>query len=805
MNNFRLSIKLLFVLLLPVCVGTAFVRPSDELLTRMLRQLSTYTETYAPEKVYLHLDKPYYFAGDDLWFKAYVVNAATHVSDTASGVLYVELWNEKGTLVASEKVKLTGGTGHGDFALNEGLPTATYQIRAYTRWMQNGSSDFYFTRQFSILNPTDKPVASPVSDAGLDLQFFPEGGDLVEGLSSTVAFKAVTRQGKGVATQVIVLSDNDTIGRFASKYMGMGSFSFTPAPGKTYQALVRNTSGKIVSFALPKPRPQGWVMHAENISGSLQLTVRSNKNVEEKLYVIAQTRGKATFQSEGRLVNNTFGVQIPTAQLPSGITQLTVFDANGMPQCERLVFVSHPDQIRLELTADKKSYQPREKVTLTLAARDAQGNPVAGNFSLSVHDARTFASPEHTILTNLLLTSDLKGTIENPAFYFQPDNAGAPQALDHLMLTQGWRRFTWKDVMQPNLPEPLYEHEPDIALTVNLVDKTTGKSMPSQILLISAPGTSSVFRYGYTNPQGKIYLNSLDFYDYRNVIVSIYNKDIQASARVVADSVRQTTAGAGELPPFSASAAMQQAFHQKKVWSVIQRNYTSSESNPTEVVTQDTLRPVQPVYQQADDKIKLDEYTLFPTMEEVIRDIVPWGILTHKKGKTGFRLLDPQTKLYFKHNPIYLIDNVPVHSIDPVLALDPSTVYSIESVRSAVGRAQFGEIGYHGIFSVFTKAGDFYPSNEPGLFNFSVRGFQSPREYYAPKYENPAPPSRQPDFRNLLYWNPSIVTDANGKATVTFYNSDDITSWRAVLEGISAQGRPIAGMLEYQVKMEMPR
>ncbi len=800
MKKVRLFSTLLFGML--VFVGTAFIFPPDDAITRVLQQLSAYTQTSASEKVYLHLDKPYYFAGDDIWFKAYLVSSVTHQPDSASGVLYVELLNDKGGTVAAEKVKLTHGQGHGDFTLSEGLPSATYQIRAYTRWMRNGNPDYFFAQQISVFNSMDPLPATAAATDGLDVQFFPEGGDLIEGIENTLAFKATDKQGKGVPAQLLLVADRDTLGRYQSQHLGMGSFRFTPKAGITYQAFARTPSGKIVSFSMPKARPQGWAMHIDNTPSALVLTVKSNKDAEEKVYIVAQTRGKVTFQSEGRIINNTLTTQIPTSQLPSGVTQLTLFNANAAPQCERLVFVNHQDHIQLQITADKKTYQPREKVTLSLTARDAQGNPVTSQFSMAVRDGQAFASAEHTILTNLLLTSDLRGNIENPGYYFQQTTPEITQALDNLMLTQGWRRFTWKEVQQASLPEPVYEHESDISLTVQMIDKTTQKPLPSKILLISAPGTKSVFRYGYTNPEGKITLSSLDFYDYRNVIVSIYNSEYLTTARVVTDSTNAAPVFSGFSNALAFSPAAKQAVQHKKVWSVIQRNYTPvSEASSTLVVVNDTLRPVQPVYPKADNVIKLADFTLFPTMEEVIRDIVPWGIVTHKKGKTGFRLLDPVTKLYFKPNPIYLIDNVPVRSMEPVLAIDPASVYSLECVRNGVGRAQFGEIGYGGIFSVFTKAGDYYPSNEQGLFNFSVRGFQHAREYYAPKYENPAQNRRQPDFRNLLYWNPDVATDASGKATVTFYNSDDLTTWQVVTEGISAQGKPAVGKLEYEVKM----
>ncbi len=792
--------KILFFALPVTGVLLAFA-PKDEILTRLVQQLGDYTETYAPEKVYLHLDKPQYASGDDVWFKAYAVSAATHLPDSASGVLYVELLNAKGETLLAEKIKMSGGLGNGDLALPDNLPTAHYQLRAYTRWMQNGKPDFFFARTIAIINPNDRivsPEKAKPAEASVDVQFFPEGGDLVEGLLSMVAFKATDRQGKGVDVQVRVVSDADTSAVFTASHAGMGSFLFKPEAGKNHQALVALPGGKTVSFPLPKPKPQGWAMQVKNTDNRCTITVNSNKNTEEKLYVIAQTRGKAVYQTEGRIVNNTFALAVPTQTFPAGITQITVFDAAGTPQCERLIFVNRNDQANLQLSTDKPAYAPREKVTLTLTARDAQGNPVAGNFSVAV--AQGLASGDDTILSNLLLTSDLKGSVENPGFYFQDNNPLAAQALDCLMLTQGWRRFAWAEVT--SLREPPFERETDVTLTARLLNENNGQPMPAKILLLSAPGTESVFRYGYTDNAGRIRLSSLDFYDYRNIFIGVYDKELYGTAKVVADSAQAAPGFVAFNAGTAFSEALRQTAQRERFRAVVRRNYVSNESDANLSASADTaLRPVSPIYPKADEILKLDDFTLFPTMAEVVRDVVPWGIMTNKKGQAGFRLLNLDNKLYFKRDPLYFIDNVPVHNIDPILALDPATVSSLECIRSGLGRAQFGEIGFNGIFCAFTKSGDFYPANEPGLFSFSVRGFQKARQFYAPAYENAGASRRQPDFRTTLYWNPNVVTDASGRATMTFYNSDDLAAWRVTAEGISMKGQPGTGGLSYEVKM----
>jgi hypothetical protein len=792
------TLKKTIVFLLLAAVGLAFVAPRDEILSRLLERLADYQETYAPEKVYLHLSKTHFFAGDDLWFKAYVVEAATHRPDSGSGVLYVELLDAKGMAVVSEKIRLAGGTGSGTLPLPEDLPTARYRLRAYTRWMQNEGAERFFTQEITVANVAETAVAATGTEETAKVQFFPEGGEWVAGLPSRVGFKATDRNGLGVDAQLTVVSNaGDTVGTFASLHRGMGTFVLTPETGKTYRASVRTASGRTATFDLPAAKTQGWAMAVENTPTAVQVTVRSNGNAREKIHLVAQTRGKAVFQQAGEITENSFTTSIPTEQVPTGVAQITVFDGNGTPRCERLVFVNRNDQIRLQITPDKAAYQPREKVTLNVTARDANGSPVAGDFSLAVSDAALYESPTQTILTNLLLTSDLRGTVEDPAYYFREKTPQTAAALDALLLTQGWRRFVWREAPPA---EPTFDREKDISLTVRLLDKASGQPLPAKILLISAPGTQSVFRYGYTDQKGYITLGGLDFNDYRNVFVGIHDIELTNTARVVADTVPRPPAAAQPMQP--AVRNLVPSMEKRKAWAVVRSRFAAAEGPVAVVSVADSVRPVSPIYKKADDVIKLDDYLLFPTMEEVIRDIVPWGLLTHRKDKTGFRVLNFETKMYFKRSPLFLIDNAPVRSIDPVLTLDPAAVHTIECVRSSVGRGQFGEIGFNGIFSVFTKAGDYYPSNEPGLFVFPVRGYQAVREFYMPDHTNPARNRRQPDFRDLLYWNPSVRTDANGQATVTFHASDDLTTWQIVAEGISETGK--VGVSEAKFTVAMP-
>ncbi|MGB0523885.1 MAG: MG2 domain-containing protein, partial [Flammeovirgaceae bacterium] len=294
----------------------------------------------------------------------------------------------------------------------------------------------------------------PIVLNNIDLQFFPEGGNLLANQQNRVAFKAINEFGKGADVSGEILdSEGNVVTTFESYHMGMGSVSFTPNAAEQYVAKITAPVQLAKQYALPKSNQQAY---------GLALSERSSKGLifnyftpnNEAVNVVAQVRGKVYDAQTIRATKGMNQLTIPIHDFPTGIAQITLFNAAGQPQCERLAFVNANKKLNVSLQTDKKEYEPREKVELSIRTTDHLGKPVPTNLSLAVVDDKivSFADDKQDhILSWMLMSSDLKGTVEEPSFYFKSDEPKAAQALDLVMMTHGWRRFNWKEITSKNI------------------------------------------------------------------------------------------------------------------------------------------------------------------------------------------------------------------------------------------------------------------------------------------------------------------------------------------------------------------
>lgn len=446
---------------------TAFLRDDDP-ATRLMAQLNQFLGQFPQEKVYLHLDKPYYTAGETMWFKGYLVDGISHEADSLSRVLYVDLVDAAaGKVLSTRTFRIEGGHAPGNWPLPDSLAAGRYQVRAYTNWMRN-QPDYLFQQEFNVYAP-GQPVPEAVKQTDqVSVAFFPEGGTLVAGLESRVGFKAINALGLGTDVEGVVLeSAGDTVAAFQTEHVGMGRFSLLAVAGKRYTAHVKTANGQRLTVPLPEVLARGHTLGIDNLTGKdfvrvFVSTSHPEPGAAKGLILMAHLRGQVAFVAKGSTAKKTFVANVPRAAFASGgVAQFTLFDATGQPLAERLAFIKPRDLLRVTLTPDKASYKPREPVSLQLTVTDTAGKPVPdAHFSLAVTDARQVAAEPNagSLVSYLMLSSDLRGTIEQPDQYFDPANLNATSHLDLLLMTQGWRRFTWREVLDPaHYQKPLYQ------------------------------------------------------------------------------------------------------------------------------------------------------------------------------------------------------------------------------------------------------------------------------------------------------------------------------------------------------------
>lgn len=327
------------------------------------------------EKVYLHIDRSAYFAGDDLWFKAYLVDASDLLLTGHSSNLHVELISPSGTITESQILKLNGGLSKGDFHLPADLKTGVYRIRAYTNFMRNFVDELFFSKDIMVINPSEAKADLPGLQEEItddpEVRFFPEGGSLVDYVTCTVAFKVTDKSGRGCRmTGKIISSNGDTITDIRTINSGMGKFLLSPVPGMKYYAITSGKAGQLLRFEIPSSFPSGVAMNIVKTSRQqISLILRTNSETfqdfadkELTLLISARNNVYDIYAIRLRSLANTFN--IPAAGLPEGIVRLTLLREDGVPLCERLVFTGSMDDVGIAVEPAKGEFGRRDSVTL---------------------------------------------------------------------------------------------------------------------------------------------------------------------------------------------------------------------------------------------------------------------------------------------------------------------------------------------------------------------------------------------------------------------------------------------------------
>lgn len=765
------------------------------------QHLATYDSRTLQEKIFLHLDRPHYLIGETIWMKAYYVDAHALRALDISKVAYVEVLDQESNPVIQTKISLAEGNGKGSIQIPATLGSGIYTVRAYTNWMKNFSSELYFETPISITNPferSDNVLLAKVTQPAYDVQFFPEGGHWVEGFTSRVAFRAIDQTGQGIAFQGAILNQaNDTLVRFQPLRFGIGSFSFTPATGQSYRAVIMDQTGTTSTYPLPELKKQGYVMKVSEADAQ-QLQVKVQTSVAGTIYLLAHTKLGVVYSESKTISNGEALFKLNKSALGEGITHLTVFDPASQPVCERLYFKPPTRRFSIAEKLNQKSYTTRSRVYLDLTT---SATTELSNLSVSVYleDSLTGIEP-HDIHSYLWLSSDLKGTVENPSYYFNEDSPEVAEALDNLMLTHGFSRYNWQDILATTPPS--YQHLPERGghfIYGKVRNSETGQPSGSVSTYLASPDQIPKLFSTVSDSLGNFRFEVRKLYDSREIIVQT-------------DPRADTTNRVELLNPYSAR-------YSSRRWAGVPANQQYPEQLLTRSINMQTLNAFAPqaalrtnpvgvdslaFFGKPTYKYFLDAYTRFPTMEEVMREYVPSVFVRKRQGKFHFYLIDqinPNAGT-FSNDPMILLDGVPVFNTDKIIAFDPLKVKKLEVLNSLY---YLGNVSFSGIVSYTTYKGDLggFELSRQALVQ-SYQFMQSEKEFYAPRYDSAlSKQSRLPDFRNLLHWAPSLTTNTQGKASLDFYTSDQPGTYRVVVQGITPSGSTGSREFTFDVKSQL--
>ncbi|HET8829916.1 MAG TPA: hypothetical protein VFM79_11275 [Pelobium sp.] len=778
------NIAICFNLLL-FSVGIAMGQINSGVLSTNPEQQSN---SVPKEKLYVHTDQDFYLAGEIVWFKVYISDAATHQPTDLSSVAYLEILDAEQLRVLQFKIAVEKGIGEGSAFLPVSLPSGNFKLRAYTSWMKNFSPDAYFEKNITIINAIKTPEEKDTTKVNdFDIQFFPEGGNLLADVEGKVAFKAVDGYGNGVNfTGTLLNSLNQEVAVFKPLKFGIGSFKFIPENGMQYRAVINYGSKELIKQLMPV-NIKGYAMQLNEIgSDTVQIKIAHSADKDSLVYLLVHQQEKTTILQEVETKDGVAQFNMAKNRIGEGISCFTVFDSQMQPVCERLYFKRPTKKLELRAKTDKLKYLSREKVALQIQSKDEKENYVTADLSVSVFLKDSLQNiAEANIVSYLWLKSDIKGKIENVNYYFENENKETNQALDNLLLTQGWRKFKRENPLNNQMP--LLKFKPEYQQNIikgTVVYKNSGKPAPNVLASLSVLGSTEHLYGARSDSVGNITFYTKNILGPVKLALQAYGlKDSLYKLKLDEPFIKQELID--NPTPLNLSKYYSKSILNRSIYMQVQNIYNADK---LKMFVTPSAKEVSFYGNALDEKYILSEYVRFPTIEEIFREYVPEVVVTNKDKIFSLTVYNVQDKMYLNGAPLVLLDGVPVDNINRLMTYNPLKIKDLDVIAK---KYYVGPLIFGGILNFSSLNGnfkDFDLGSDELLVDYD--GLQIQREFYTPLYENQTEKaSRIPDFRTLLYWAADVKTSTSGTKDLDFYTSDLKGNYTVVLQGLTDTGR----------------
>jgi hypothetical protein len=780
--------------------------------THLKNSIISYYSKYPREKVFIHTNQDFYSSGETIWYKVY---ATAYGKPTAlSKIIYVQLTDTTGNLITQNKLPLLDGKAYGNIDISQKIKSGWYSLSGFTSWMMNFDHQGYYRQRIYISNLTDSTV-TPAEKATIKkiyhITFYPEGGDLVDGNLTKIAFNAYSDDGLPARVEGVVRDNTKVIEKISTVHAGMGEFTIEAFAGSSYSATVQFPDGSKQEVKLPEVKTTGVYLQASQTLSTVRLKL-AFAGLKEKSgdYVLA------AFQNSGQV--NTYPLQLvrginefelPNAGFSTGILRLTVFDHNGLPQAERILFINKHDLQTTTLKADTLSFLPGGLNSFSTIVKDKTGQAVKGNFSVAVTDGDTFKeNAGQNIFSALLLSPELKGGIYDPGYYFKNESDSLARQLDLVMLTNGWRHFSWQKILNNEnyaFKYPVEQSQYVAGKVVGYENLTQDKNNFKIKLLIKNRDSTKFIGYISPDSTGRfimkdfnhtgvsdIYLQTADKINHiKNLQVKIFNNLDDSLRQVKADSFADDTVP--NFPGYYISHAQSEAKYNLPANSIMLNtvNVKEKKTSPIEKLIADHV------------SLKYTSDREF-TLDLVNNPTLNIGLLDYIRGRfPNLQILGNNTNPIFIYRGANTLQDPSPSNYLPYFYLNEASVqYSSISDISLVDVAMIRFMpppvwfapyngGNAGAIMIYTKKN----SDEvrqmtamSGFDHYTFNGFSITREFSAPD-RNKLQQAGLMDERITLYWNHDLEADNNGVLKFRFHNSDIAKKFRVVIQGMDAHGR----------------
>jgi len=694
-------------------------------------------------------------------------------------IVRVELRNQAGELAYFQNVSVKDGIGANQVIIPSGLKAGVYRWIAYSDWMKNFHKKFYFRQDFLLVEKNDWIKTGNENPV---LSFYPEGGELVSSISNRVVVQSNTFLSDGR----VVNENGEELSRIAFDQYGLASFRIIPQPEMHYYVEVKH-QGSVKRFPLPTPSRDGLAMQLsfEPSEVKVNLSVPDESKLRsENLWIAISARSQVYFTAPLDFKSKeSVSMGFPLNKLPAGICYATVLNERGETLAERLFTGNTAPEVKTEIARSKNRYNTRSSIQLQVILRDELDKPLAGDFTISVVNRKFYnehVSPV-SITSYLLFQSDL---VEKS---MPKGITGA--SLDLFLITQKNHRLIWKDLVSKDDLKYDYSFKQLIEYSGTVEDAKTGKPVPDSSLVIAYLQKNLMGYEAVTRKDGSFELPFiLDFWDEDEIFYTVQQKSgKEVSARVnwILDSI-----AAEEPTSYLIEGEKVNSYSTFQLRNrLINRSFGFYQSGSKASNTSSFDDPnfdFEDEVSGADFTVKVDEYVVFPSMEELIREVIP--NLQHRKvkGKSVVKVILPDVGAA-PDGPLYIIDGIMTRDTDYFLQLKTSDIISIKVVKTDSKLRQMGPLARNGIVMVHTK-GLSHDALKKASTILPVKGMNRPIPFR--KVEHAAGADRVPDFRSTIYWNPTVKVNADGMGQVDFYASDDVGQFLILINGVTTDGRP---------------
>ena len=823
--------------LLSFIFGAVLLGFINDTSTQYIELLQERVATFPNEKVYIHQDKPVYVAGDDLWFKVYLVDARSHLQNTPSRLVYVDMIDQSDSIIATRAIKIDTSFSCGDITLPADLKTGSYTLRGYTNYMRNFDEAFFYSKRLKVIGTDDVKNISMSQEeekGSISMDFFPEGGDLALGLKSKVAFKSIGEDGLGKKVEGKLVDDvGNQIAIVRSLHRGMGYFEMTPEAGRSYKAVIQN-EGREFEFALPTIKEEAYVLQV-NTSHKDYITLRVSHSDPSKLentFVIGHIRGEPAMILQS--LENGKLLRLPKSEVPEGVLHLTLFDNKSRPTAERLVYVDNEKSV-LDVDAKLESSRlaPKSLAKVVLNIDGALIDTVGiANLSVSITDKSLLPTLSGSDIANyLLLDSELSGSVEDIQYYFVERTRKKRVLLDLVMMTNGWRRFNWKDIIDKKEPSLSFPPESGFEIKGTVTKKNKSDKPLSADLFLTVMTEQFQMHQLKTGANGRFAFSELEIDGTAPLVLQANESKTKKKSKkgkddgpsgnrnvdIILDSIIYP---ANNLKPFQMIGFAErdpdygdykQVLDSKLELDKFLEGEMSVDLSEVTVkgkrITREQTydRPGQ-LYKDPDNRIILEDIPgLVPTrtVYDIVRTRVPGVEIIGIPGIDAEFRIRGISSINLSSTAVVLVDGVQVSS-SYVNTLVAEQIEYIDVLKGLSKTAIYGAAGANGVVAIYTKSvGSLRRPNRKsvnGVLNSSVNGYYQAREFYVPDYL--ASPNNQgvPDIRPTLYWNPNVTIDQSGEAILEFYTAQKQSTYRVDIQGLTKNGIPVIGGMEFEVQ-----